>query len=80
MKLGSVIELQGRTGDHGMLNGQKCPGRQFLVIEVGVGVSMRIWSGILSATLNCVLTRIKSWILSPRLFSTCRILLLRHTL
>jgi hypothetical protein len=37
MKLGSVIELQGRTGDHGMLNGQKCPGRQFLVIEVGVG-------------------------------------------
>jgi hypothetical protein len=37
MILGSVIEFQGHAGEHGMLSGQGCPGRQFLVIECGVG-------------------------------------------
>jgi len=37
MKPGSIIELQGAAGEHGMLNGQKCPGRRFVVLESGVG-------------------------------------------
>lgn len=37
MKLGSVVEMSGRTGNHTALNGQPCPGRLFSVVSVGVG-------------------------------------------
>ena len=37
MKLGSVVELPGRLGDHAALNGERCSGRRFSVISVGVG-------------------------------------------
>ncbi len=37
MKPGSIVELRGQAGDHGMLNGNKCPGRQFQVVQAGVG-------------------------------------------